>query len=607
MAFSGCQPSHLTPFQFGEGIPKAGTENALNSRKDLPSVHEVAKRAFRANPICQKNQRSFILEIGDLENLPRSPVAIRPISNLLPSYMAITFLSRGGLYVHMEGHCFDFNNLIIFELANNHQGKAEHGARIVREMGALARKAAVRAGAKLQLRDLDTFIHPAHRESKENKHIARFLGTRLAEYEFAYLVSEIKKQGMIAVATPFDEASVDAAERLEIDVLKIASCSSQDWPLLEKIAEAGKPAIVSVGGLRIDEIDRIVSFFEHRGVHFALMHCVAEYPTPSERMHLNQIEVFRNRYPGITIGFSTHEAPDNTAAVSVAYAKGARIFEKHVGIAADAVSLNAYSASPEQIFAWLRAYKEACALCGEKGERIISEKEKADLRSLMRGAYAQKDISQGSVINRADIFFAMPLEENQLTSSQWREGMIADRAYRAGEPLGASLSQRRAAKKDVVYSVIHAVKGMLNEARIPIGHEFSVELSHHYGLDNFHKTGCVIIDCVNREYAKKLIIQLPGQSHPVHYHKGKDETFQVLSGALEADIEGKKKILYPGDTLWVPRGVWHGFRTDTGVIFEEVSTTHSNNDSFYIDRALARSPRDNRKTYLVNWGRHQFD
>lgn len=507
----------------------------------------------------------------------------------------------------MEAHGFDFNNLIIFELANNHQGKAEHGGRIVREMGALARKASVRAGAKLQLRDLDTFIHPSHRESKENKHIARFLGTRLAEYEFAYLVSEIKKQGMIAIATPFDEPSVDAAERLQVDVLKVASSSSQDWPLLEKIVEAGKPTIASVGGLRIDEIDRLVSFFEHRGAHFALMHCVAEYPTPSERMRLNQIEMMRNRYPGITIGFSTHEAPDNTSAVAIAYAKGARIFEKHVGIAADSISLNAYSASPEQISAWLRAYQEARALCGEHGERIISEKEKADLQSLMRGVYAQKDIPRGSAIGRPDVFFAMPLGENQLVSGQWREGIFADRAYRALEPLGASLSQGRAAKKDIVYSVIHAVKGMLNEARIPIGHEFSVELSHHYGLEKFRETGCVIIDCVNREYAKKLIIQLPGQSHPVHYHKGKDETFQVLSGTLEAGIEGKKRMLYPGDTLWVPRGVWHGFRTDTGVIFEEVSTTHSNNDSFYIDRALARLPRDGRKTYLVNWGRHQFD
>jgi len=73
------------------------------------------------------------------------------------------------------------------------------------------------------------------------------------------------------------------------------------------------------------------------------------------------------------------------------------------------------------------------------------------------------------------------------------------------------------------------------------------------------------------------------------------------------EIEGFRKTLYAGDTLVVPRGVWHRFWTDTGAVFEEVSTTHFNDDSFYEDRTVARMPREDRKTRLVNWGRHQFD
>jgi N-acetylneuraminate synthase len=157
--------------------------------------------------------------------------------------------------------------------------------------------------------------------------------------------------------------------------------------------------------------------------------------------------------------------------------------------------------------------------------------------------------------------------------------------------------------------VVHAVKGLLSEAKIPLSHDFQVEISHHYGLDRFTEVGCVIIDCFNREYAKKLIIQLPGQWHPVHYHRLKDETFQVLHGTLEVEVEGKKKVFYPGDTLWVPRGVWHGFRTDTGVVFEEISTAAKDvlGDSYYVDKTIAARPRDARKTRLMNWGRHQFD
>jgi N-acetylneuraminate synthase len=72
-------------------------------------------------------------------------------------------------------------------------------------------------------------------------------------------------------------------------------------------------------------------------------------------------------------------------------------------------------------------------------------------------------------------------------------------------------------------------------------------------------------------------------------------------------IEDNKKVLYPGDTLWVPRGVWHGFTTTTGVIFEEISTSSYSDDSFYIDKVIAKMPRETRKTKLLNWGRHQFD
>ena len=96
-------------------------------------------------------------------------------------------------------------------------------------------------------------------------------------------------------------------------------------------------------------------------------------------------------------------------------------------------------------------------------------------------------------------------------------------------------------------------------------------------------------------------MQLPGQHHPSHYHKRKEETFQVLSGTMEAEVEGRRRTLYPGDVLVVPQGVWHSFWTETGLIFEEISSTHYNNDSFYEDPAIASLPREQRKTKVDNW------
>ncbi|OGL72399.1 hypothetical protein A3F28_02115 [Candidatus Uhrbacteria bacterium RIFCSPHIGHO2_12_FULL_57_11] len=501
----------------------------------------------------------------------------------------------------------DFEGLMILDLANNHQGSVEHGRRIIRETAAVIRSAGVRGAIKLQFRDLDTFIHPDFKNSTENKHIPRFLSTRLSEDQFRELVEETRRQGMITIATPFDEASVDMLERLGVEIVKVASCSAGDWPLLDRISETGKPVICSTAGLEISEVDRIVSFFQHRGVHFALMHCVAMYPTPNNRLDLNRIEIFRNRYPGVTVGFSTHEDPGNFQIVGVAYARGARLFEKHVGVPTEEIKLNAYSASPEQVASWIAAYQTAVGACGGEKLALRDAEEVSQLRALMRGVFLRKDAPSATRLDRSDIYFAVPLHADQLTSGEWKDGTTADRDYRAGEPLRAAARVPADPRRQIIYGAIHAAKGMLNEARIPVGVEFNVELSHHYGVENFREVGVMIIDCINREYCKKLLVQLPGQRHPSHYHKKKEETFQMLSGVLELEIEGFRKTLYAGDTLVVPRGVWHRFWTDTGAVFEEVSTTHFNDDSFYEDRTVARMPREDRKTRLVNWGRHQFD
>jgi N-acetylneuraminate synthase len=111
---------------------------------------------------------------------------------------------------------------------------------------------------------------------------------------------------------------------------------------------------------------------------------------------------------------------------------------------------------------------------------------------------------------------------------------------------------------------------------------------------------------VNRSYCKKLVIQTPGQRHPSHYHQRKEETFQILHGILEVDIDGRRRTLLPGDTLLVQQGVWHQFWTDTGVIFEEISTTHFNDDSFYEDKEINRLDRSQRKTVVNHWGRYQI-
>jgi N-acetylneuraminate synthase len=154
---------------------------------------------------------------------------------------------------------------------------------------------------------------------------------------------------------------------------------------------------------------------------------------------------------------------------------------------------------------------------------------------------------------------------------------------------------------EVMREAIHDAKGMLQEAGIEIGSQFEVELSHHHGPQQFRRFGAVIINLLNREYCKKLIVVLPGQHHPGHSHKVKEETFHVLYGELDLHLDGRTRKLLPGDLQLIERGQTHEFSSDTGCIFEEISTTHVPKDSHYEDRRIAARDPMARKTLVEAW------
>lgn len=493
-----------------------------------------------------------------------------------------------------------FEDLYIFEMANSHQGSVEHGKDIIHEMGKIARKHNIKAAVKLQYRNLENFIHKDYRDRTDVPHVPRFMSTRLSYEQFTELVNAIKEEGMIAMSTPFDEDGVDWCMDQGIDIIKIASCSALDWPLLEKAARTGKPLIISTGGKTLSDIDKLYNFFSHKKCDFAFLHCVAEYPAPIERLQLDFIDRMNKRYRDVTIGYSGHEDPDDNTVAMLAIAKGAKILERHVGLPTETITLNAYSMNPKQADKWVAEAERARTICTVKkeNEKYISQEELDSLHSLMRGVYVKHDVKEGDILNREDVYFAMPCQEKQVSSGEFQEGMEVTRAYQADE---AVFEKVKITPTKLARSVIHDAKGMLYEAGIVLGDEYEVELSHHYGMQHFRQTGAIIVSIINREYCKKLLIVLPGQKHPMHMHKVKEETFQVLYGDLEVVLDGEEMELKAGDIQTVLRGQKHSFTSKNGAIFEEVSTTHIRNDSYYDDPKISRLDPMERKTVLRKW------
>jgi N-acetylneuraminate synthase len=334
-----------------------------------------------------------------------------------------------------------FDELFVLELANNHWGSLERGLKIITDFSRIVRFNNVRASIKLQFRDVDNFIHRDFRDRTDIRYIKKTLDTKMTEDDYATLVKAVRQSGCIPMATPFDEKSVNLCVELGIPIIKIASSYLNDWFLIEKIADTRKPVIVSTGGSSLKDIDDLVIFFENRNVPLAINHCVSLYPSEDSELEMNQIDYLKNRYPNHVIGFSTHEYTDWTSSMLIAYAKGARTFERHIDIEMDGVPVSPYCSLPEQVDIWFKAFQKAKEMCGAPGtqKRMPPEREIKYLDALVRGVYAKRDLPEGYILNHdrlnEDLYLAVPLQKGQISCRELMSGEILTRACNMVEPI----------------------------------------------------------------------------------------------------------------------------------------------------------------------------
>jgi sialic acid synthase SpsE len=330
-----------------------------------------------------------------------------------------------------------FDELFVLELANNHLGDLQRGLKIISNYAQVVRFNNVRAAIKLQFRDVDSFIHRDFRQRDDIRYIKKTLETRLQPEDYAKLVQAIREASCIPMATPFDESSVDFCCELGIPILKIASSDCNDWVLIEKIAKTKRPAIVSTGGCSLKDIDDLVTFFDNRHIPLAINHCVSLYPSEDRDIELNQIDFLRNRYPNHIIGFSTHEYLDWTSSMLMAYAKGARTFERHVDIQTEGMTVSPYCSVPEQVDTWFKAFHRAKRMCGAPGtqKRLPPQEEITYLDALVRGVYAKRDLPVGHVLQDTDVYLAIPLQQGQISCRELMRGEVIRKAVPKDQPI----------------------------------------------------------------------------------------------------------------------------------------------------------------------------
>jgi sialic acid synthase SpsE/D-lyxose ketol-isomerase len=491
--------------------------------------------------------------------------------------------------------------IIVLDLANNHNGSAELGRRIISEAAAVTSKFPFEVFIKFQYRNLETFIHEQYKGNWNYKYVKRFEQTRLRDDDFKMLVEHARNLGLGVACTPFDEDSVRKVVEHDFDFLKIASVSLNDWPLLEEIAKSGMSVVASTGGATLEEIDLATTFLNKRVNALALMHCVAAYPTKDEDLNLNRIDDLKSRYKDITIGYSTHEHPENVLAAPLAIAKGARILERHIGVENDLEELNAYSSSPHSLKLWLESVLNSIKMFGEGIATVqanVSEQE--SLRGLRRGVYLRKGVKEGQILDSDDVAFAIPLLPGQMSVNDWSKTkshrMLIERLEES--PLLSSEVESQSTK-DLLSQIGEDAKKLFSAGGVTLPNFAKLEISHHFGIENFYTYGMLMITVINREYCKKILGLFENQTNPEHRHDVKEETFICIWGTAQVTQDGQIHTLHPGDTLTVSPGVRHSISTKTGAVLEEISTKHNPNDSIYTDDRINRTK--NRKSSVSLW------
>jgi N,N'-diacetyllegionaminate synthase len=132
--------------------------------------------------------------------------------------------------------------------------------------------------------------------------------------------------GVEFLASPFSNAAVDLLEKLDVKRYKIGSGEINNFLMLEKISQTGKPIILSSGMSSYSELDRTVDFLKNKNVEYSILQCTTAYPTQPNNYGLNIIEELKKRYD-VAVGYSDHSAKPETCIAATAL--GAQILEFH--------------------------------------------------------------------------------------------------------------------------------------------------------------------------------------------------------------------------------------------------------------------------------------
>ena len=318
--------------------------------------------------------------------------------------------------------------LVVAEIGNNHEG--DFGAAC--ELVDRAAESGVDA-VKVQTFQVKYFVSAA--DQARYQRLSRFA---LSYDQFAELSARARSRGLLFIATPLD---LDSAAFLDgvVDAFKIASGDNNFVALIERVADTGKPVILSSGFSDLAVIRRGVRIvreqWQARSLteNLAVLHCVSSYPVPDDEANLRAIPLLA-RELGCTVGYSDHTL--GIAASLAAVALGARIIEKHFTLDKQRSDFRDHqlSADPREMTELVQQTRRIAAMLGA-GEKVAQPSEAAAEQLSRRSIVASAAFPRGHKLGPQDFTWIRPGtglapgEEHRLVGRQLKR----DVAF--GEPI----------------------------------------------------------------------------------------------------------------------------------------------------------------------------
>jgi pseudaminic acid synthase len=303
-----------------------------------------------------------------------------------------------------------YQPFIIAEMSGNHNQSLERALEIV--------ESAAKAGAhalKIQTYTADTMTLDINQgEFYISDSSSLWTGSSLYKlYQEAYTPWEWHKPifdrchelGMIGFSTPFDESAVDFLESLQVPLYKIASFENTDLPLIRKVAQTGKPMIISTGMATIAELDETVRTAREAGCKdLILLKCTSTYPANPENTNLLTIPHLQDLF-NVQVGLSDHTMGIGAAIASVAL--GATVIEKHFTLSrADGGVDSAFSMEPEEMRQLVVESERSWQALG-KITYGATEAEKGSFK-FRRSIYIAQDMQVGDTFTRDNLRIVRP-------------------------------------------------------------------------------------------------------------------------------------------------------------------------------------------------------